>query len=845
MSEEEADKSNIEKEAAAALASLHLAADHADDKKILSSPASSSSYDRWTLLDDAALDYGYLSSTTHAIDGEKEDDSASAAGGNSGGSTFYITTAINYTNGPAHMGHAYEAATSDVIARYQRLTGHHDAGGVFFLTGSDEHGQKIANTAADQNQTPQDICDLYVTGFKVLNQRIRITNNDYLRTTSDRHKRTARELWNRCAAAGDIYLDTYSGWYNVREETFVTDSDALLSNYLDPTSGLPLKKVEEESYFFKMSKYKDQLLQYIEVDNPTFIQPEHHKNLILQRLKSDDLRDLSISRTTFSWGIAVPDNFAPNHVMYVWVDALSNYLTGVNGLLQDIDDADGQTAINKGLQKFWPADVHIIGKDILWFHTVIWPCLLMSANLPLPKAVFAHGFVNDKEGKKMSKSLGNVVDPHDMLDKFHVDSFRWYLAKEAAFGGELAFSEDSMRDMHNADLCDNIGNLVNRAANLCLKYCNGVIPDVWLSTDDQPVDLMHVLESYKTKMNAYDLQGGATVAIRAFSNVNGWLQVKEPWNLKGDEHAHARQVTVKHVLEAIYALSHLLLPFVPTGAKAIFGKLHTPPVSLQELQQKVSSSSTEGGLLAVGTTIEIGQVLYEKSLSDEDRNKGTSATAASSKKKDSFAEAKRKKDEAKAKALAASQKGEACGGDGGGDANQPDFTKLEIRVGKIVKVWNHEKADKLYCEQIDLGELGGGVREIASGLRPYYSLEEMQDKLVLVVCNLKAQKLVGFESNGMVLAAKSADGSQVELVLAPDGAVLGERVLLQGLDGGTEAEYPPFSSTQVRKKKIFEAVAADLKTSDDDDCKATWKGQVLTTSAGPCKANTLKGASIS
>lgn len=257
-----------------------------------------------------------------------------------------------------------------------------------------------------------------MTGFRCLNQRILISNDDYVRTTSDRHKRTARELWNRCHANGDIYLDKYSGWYNVREETFVTDNEAEMNDFKDPTTGLPLKRVEETSYFFKMSAYQDRLIKHIQ-DHPEFIRPEQHRNQILARLTADPLRDLSISRTTFEWGIPIPEGFEKNHVMYVWIDALSNYLTGVNGLGVNEDGSP------EGLDRFWPADVHIIGKDILWFHTVIWPCLLMSAKIPLTKTVFAHGFVNDKEGKKMSKSIGNVVDPHDMLDKFHADTFRW------------------------------------------------------------------------------------------------------------------------------------------------------------------------------------------------------------------------------------------------------------------------------------------------------------------------------------------------------------------------------------------------------------------------------------
>jgi len=258
-----------------------------------------------------------------------------------------------------------------------------------------------------------------VTGFQCLNQRILISNDDYIRTTSERHVHTAQALWKRCADAGDIYLDSYSGWYNVREETFVTDSDAQLADYKDPVSGKPLKKVEEASYFFKMSNFHDRLVRHIK-DNPEFIRPEQHRNQILTRLADDRLRDLSISRTSFDWGIPVPEGFDDKHVMYVWFDALSNYLTGVDALGANEPDAGPND-----LAKYWPAGVHIIGKDILWFHTVIWPTILMSAGLPLPKTVFAHGFVNDKEGKKMSKSLGNVVDPHDMLDKYPVDIFRW------------------------------------------------------------------------------------------------------------------------------------------------------------------------------------------------------------------------------------------------------------------------------------------------------------------------------------------------------------------------------------------------------------------------------------
>ncbi|CAB9512786.1 Methionine--tRNA ligase [Seminavis robusta] len=767
-------------------------------------PAPKEAHDRWTLQDESTIDYGFLSKTGGSGSKEK---------------SFYITTAINYANGPAHMGHAYEGTTSDVIARFARLCGDQS---VYFVTGSDEHGQKIATTAEEAGQKPIDLCDKFVLGFKNLNQRTLVSNDDYIRTTSDRHKKTAQELWRKVNEAGDIYLDTYEGWYNVREETFVTENDAALSNYLDPASGKPLKKVQEASYFFKMSKYKDRLIDYIENVNPDFICPTQHKNQILSRLKSDDLRDLSISRATFSWGIKVPEGFEENHVMYVWMDALTNYLTGVNAL--GLEDND--------LAHFWPASVHIIGKDILWFHTVIWPCLLFSAKVPLPKKVYAHGFVNDKDGKKMSKSLGNVVDPHDMLDKFHVDTFRWYLSKEAPYGGELSFSEDNVRDIHNSDLCDTLGNGVHRATTLCGKkdFCDGVIPDIPMSSTlpEFLEKLGDIIDTYRAKMELLELHSGAQIAIQGFRDINGYLAKEEPWKLKGDENKVKRQTVVRTALEAIYAFTHLLLPFLPIGAKEIFKKLNTDPISLVELKKR--HAATPGQFLAAGTKVVAGGVLYEKSLSEDEIK---DAAAAAAKKKESYADAQKRKKEKKLQDIANSRKAQE-----GVDPNQPEFTKLDIRVGKIVKVWNHESADKLFCEEIDLAE-EGGPRQIASGLRGHYTLEEMQDTKVLVVCNLKAAKIVGFSSNGMVLAAKGEDGAKVELVCPPEDAPVGERVTLEGLEG----TFEPLSSAQTKKKKTMDAVAKELKTADGG--LATWQGKTIITTKGPCKAATLVGAPIS
>lgn len=378
-----------------------------------------------------------------------------------------------------------------------------------------------------------------------------------------------------------------------------------------------------------------------------------------------------------------------------------------------------------------------------------------------------------------------------------------------------------MREMHNADLCDTIGNLVHRATHLCAKYCDGTVPDV-PPPAKPPVDFASLLAAYCDKMEKLELQGGAQVAIQGFRDVNGYLQESAPWAMKGDEYAVQRQEVVRAALEAIYALSHLLLPFVPVGASNIFRKLGTEPTQVSSLDQGCRN-------LQVGTAIEVGDVLYEKCLSEAEVQ---DAQTAALKKKESLAEAQQRKKDAKAKNMAKASEGQHASN----DANQPDFTKIDIRVGKIVKAWNHPDADKLFCEEIDVGD-ESGPRSIASGLRGHYTLEEMQDRMVLVVCNLKASKMVGFESQGMVLAAKSEDGSIVELLSPPSGSKVGERVVIQGLEG------EPYSSTQVKKKKVWEVVAKDLVTTEGGI--GTWQGKVLETSAGPCSVPTLVGAPIS
>jgi methionyl-tRNA synthetase len=418
---------------------------------------------------------------------------------------FYITTAIHYTNGMPHMGHAYENVTSDVIARYHRVFGRD----VFYLTGTDEHGQKIAQTAEAQGMTPIALCDKYAAVFRQLTTDLNMSNDFFVRTTSDKHKQFAQWLFQRALDNGDIYLGTYEGWYNVREETFVTETEAAQTDYKDPTTGVPYKKMQEKSYFFKMSKYQARLVQHFH-DHPEFLQPEVRRQEILRRLE-EPLMDLSASRNTFQHGVPLPND--PEHVMYVWFDALSNYASA-------IDYPNGDNA------KYWPASVHIIGKDITWFHCVIWPCILMSAGMPLPQRVFAHGFVNAKDGTKMSKSIGNVIDPYDILKKFGLDSFRYFIVRSARYGQDLPFSEDDMINILNAELADTLGNLVHRSVNICKKYSNGLVPD---AAADSPFDVYTLLHDSEIAYKDFALQNACFVIVNALRETNKYLTDKEPW----------------------------------------------------------------------------------------------------------------------------------------------------------------------------------------------------------------------------------------------------------------------------------------------------------------------------
>jgi len=685
---------------------------------------------------------------------------------------YYITTAINYSNGWPHIGHAYEALTADVFARYHRMLGQE----VFFMTGADEHGQKIAQAAENEGMKPLDLCDRYALGFKGLNERLQISNDFYVRTSEERHKVVARAIWTKCKEVGDIYLDRYEGWYLVREERFITDQEAQEWDYKDPGSGTPLKKMSEPSFFFRLSKYQQAVIKHIK-DNPEFIQPEQYRTEIYERLTNMEMRDLSISRGTFDWGVDCPEEEVDGkrHVMYVWFDALINYISGVK-----------HTDPSKPLSRFWPADMHIVGKDISWFHSVIWPSMLMSAGIPLPKSIVVHGFISGSDGRKMSKSYGNVVDPHDSLDKYPCETLRWYLCREAPYGDDVKFSEESLKLMHNADLCDKLGNLVNRAVNLAGGTVSACKPDLV----GLPFCLKTLKTSVRTAFEAYRLSEAADFTVRACAATNKWIADLAPWKMKGDETQEMRTACCRMLIEAVYVLAHFFAPFVPRATEAIFQKLGTPPKPIPQLADNFMN-------LAVGTPVVSTSILFEQ--------------------------------------LEVAKAGAAPPAKAAAPVEQPLFSKLEVRVGQVVKAWHHPSADRLFVENIDIGE-PAGPRQIVSGLREHYKLEEFEGRKLLVVANMKPAKLVGVESSGMVLCAKNPESNIVELLDVPSDLVVGDRVLPRDVP----FTFSPLKPEEVKKQKVWETIAKELRT--DGEKVACFAGVPLTTEGGarflaPTQAN--------
>lgn len=641
--------------------------------------------------------------------------------------TFYITTPIYYPNARPHIGHAYTTILCDAVARWHRFTGKD----VFYLTGSDEHGQKIERAAAEHGQSPIEHVDGIVEGFKSLWERLDISYDDFIRTTEPRHKKVVQAIFQKLYDQGDIYKDTYEGWYCTPCEAFWPEG-RLHEGNLCPDCDRPVEVVREESYFFKMSRYSDRLLKHIE-DNPTFIQPDTRRNEMVSFIKQG-LEELCVSRTTFDWGVPVP--FDTKHVIYVWIDALTNYLTGV-GYLQD----------DEAFSKWWPADVHVVGKDILRFHTIIWPCILMAADLPLPKQVYGHGWIMVQSGK-MSKSKGTVVDPVDLIDEFGADAIRYSLLREMPYGHDAKYSRRGLVERINADLANDLGNALHRSLAMLSRYFEGVVPAPG-ELDARDRSVVELAEKTQHLVNKHVEGLEVNVALaeiwKLVGRLNKYIDETEPWTLARNPDNRERLGTVMYtVLESLRIVTLLVTPFLPGTGKKMWAQLGiTDPL----VEQGVAALAW-GGLVA-GTKTQPGDPVFpridvEKALAEEDfMDENTEV-----------------KDGGNAPGAppapsAPGAKKEAEPEDGANLITIDDFAKVELRVAQIVAAEPVKGADKLLKLQVDVGD---EKRQIVAGIAQHYEPEALVGKKIVIVANLKPAKLRGELSEGMLLAASDKNG---------------------------------------------------------------------------------------
>ncbi len=617
--------------------------------------------------------------------------------------TYYITTPIYYPSDKLHIGHSYTTVAADAAARFKRQQGYD----VMFLTGTDEHGQKIQRKAEEKGITPKQFVDEVVADIKDLWKLLDISNDIFIRTTDQQHEEVVQKIFKKLYDQGDIYKSEYEGWYCTPCESFWTERQ--LVDGKCPDCGREVELTKEESYFFKLSKYQDRLIQYIE-DNPDFIQPQSRQNEMLNNFLRPGLDDLCVSRTSFNWG--VPVTFDEKHVVYVWIDALSNYISALGYLSED----------DSNFKKYWPADVHLVGKEIVRFHTIIWPIMLMALDLPLPKQVFGHGWLI-LEGGKMSKSKGNVVDPVILAEKYGVDPIRYFLLREVPFGSDGVYSEEALVNRLNADLANDLGNLLSRTVAMVEKYFDGVLPVPEDTLEPVDQDLRKLAGALPKKaeelMDKLLFSNALAEIFKVVGRANKYIDETMPWALARDESKKGRLGTVLYNLtETLRYAAVLLIPFMPNTPAKMFAQL-----GIEDEKYTTLESLESFGALPGGIKLKRGEIIFPRV--ELEKEEVALKTEVPSK-------------EVVPKA----------------EITIEDFAKIDFRVAKVLACEKVEKADKLLKLQLQVGD---EIREVVSGIAKTYKPEDLVGKYVVVVANLKPVKLRGIESKGMILAASNGE----------------------------------------------------------------------------------------